>query len=121
MGHKNIHRKFGREADHRMAMLKNQVISLVEHGRIHTTDAKAEEVHVLVERIVTLGKRGDLHARRLAYRTVPNRELISKIFDQLAVRFKDRPGGYTRIIKTAARVGDCAPMSILEFLPETNA
>jgi len=116
MRHKNIHKKFGREAQHRMAMLRNQVISLIEHERITTTDIKAKEVRKMAEKVITLGKRGDLHARRLAYKTVPNRVLIGKLFGEIAERFRTRPGGYTRILKIGQRHGDAAPVSILELL-----
>jgi len=116
MRHKNRFRKFGREHDHRVAMLNNLVISLIENGRIETTTAKAKEIRSIAEKVVTLGKRGDLHARRLAYKRIPNRVLISKIFGELAERFKTRPGGYTRIMHTQSRFGDNAPMSIIEFV-----
>jgi len=116
MRHKNIHRKFGREAQHRMAMLRNQVTSVIEHERITTTDMKAKEVRKMVEKVITLGKRGDIHSRRLAFKTVRNREMIAKLFGPIAERFATRPGGYTRILKIGNRHGDAAPMSILELL-----
>jgi large subunit ribosomal protein L17 len=117
MRHKNIHRKFGREAQHRMAMLRNQVTSVIEHERITTTDMKAKEVRKMVEKVITLGKRGDVHARRLAFKTVRSRDMIAKLFGEIAERFRTRPGGYTRIVKIGNRVGDAAPMSILELIP----
>jgi large subunit ribosomal protein L17 len=116
MRHKNTHRKFGREAQHRMAMLRNQVSSLIEHERITTTDMKAKEVRRIAEKVITLGKRGDIHARRVAFKTVRSRELIAKLFGPIAARFKTRPGGYTRIIKIGQRAGDAAPVSILELI-----
>ncbi|MCC6810352.1 MAG: 50S ribosomal protein L17 [Deltaproteobacteria bacterium] len=121
MRHQNIHRKFGREAQHRMAMLRNQVTSVLEHERITTTDMKAKEVRKMVEKVITLGKRGDVHARRLAFKTVRNREVIQKLFGEIAERFRTRPGGYTRILKIGNRVGDAAPMSILELLKADGA
>lgn len=117
MRHKNIHRKFGREAQHRMAMLRNQVMSVIEHERITTTDMKAKEVRKMVEKVITLGKRGDVHSRRLAFKTVRSRELLAKLFGEVAERFRTRNGGYTRILKIGNRVGDAAPMSILELIP----
>jgi len=117
MRHKNIHKKFGREAQHRMAMLRNQVLSVITHERITTTDVKAKEVRKMVEKVITLAKKGDLHARRIAFKTVPNRPAISKLFGEIADRFKTRKGGYTRIMKVGNRHGDAAPMSILELIP----
>jgi len=116
MRHGNIHKKFGREAQHRMAMLHNQVLSLIQVERITTTDVKAKEVRKIVEKVITLGKKGGIHNRRIAYKTVPNREAIAKVFGPLAERFKTRPGGYTRILKIGNRHGDAAPMSLLMFL-----
>jgi len=117
MRHKNIHRKFGREAQHRMAMLRNAVSSLIEHERIQTTDMKAKEIRPIVEKVLTLGKNGDVASRRTAFKTVRNRTLIAKIFGPLAERFATRPGGYTRIIKIGQRHGDAAPVSFIELLP----
>jgi large subunit ribosomal protein L17 len=117
MRHKNTHRKFGREAQHRMAMLRNQVSSLIEHERIQTTDMKAKEVRRIAEKVITLGKKGDVHARRVAFKTVRSRDLVAKLFGPLADRFRTRPGGYTRIIKIGQRVGDAAPVSYLELIP----
>ena len=121
MRHKNIHRKFGREHQHRMAMLRNQVTSLFIHERIHTTDAKAKEIRGIAEKVITLGKRGDLHARRIAFRTVRDKEVLHKIFGSLAERFRTRPGGYTRVLKLGQRLGDMAPLSMIELLPDPNA
>ena len=118
MRHGNIHRKFGREAQHRMAMLRNQVSSVIEHERITTTDAKVKEVRKMVEKVITLGKRGDVHARRVAFKTVRSRELLAKLFGPIAERFRTRPGGYTRIVKIGNRAGDAAPVSILELLQD---
>jgi len=117
MRHKNIHRKFGREAQHRMAMLRNAVSSLIEHERIKTTDMKAKEIRPIVEKVITLGKRGDVASRRVAFKTVRSRDLIAKLFGPIAERFANRPGGYTRIIKIGQRHGDAAPVSFIELLP----
>jgi len=101
-----------------MSMLRNQVMSLIEHERIQTTTAKAKDVRKIAEKVITLGKRGDVHARRIAFQTVRDRELIGKVFGPLAERFRTRPGGYTRILKVGNRDGDAAPMALLELLPE---
>jgi large subunit ribosomal protein L17 len=99
-----------------LAMYRNLVTSLLEYERIETTDAKAKGVRRIAERMITLGKRGDLHARRRALRVIRSRKVTAKIFDDLAERFRDRPGGYTRIVKVRNRVGDAAPMSIIELV-----
>ena len=103
----------GRSPSHRLAMYRNLVTSLLEYERIETTDAKAKGVRRIAERMITLGKRGDLHARRRALRVIRSRKVTAKVFDDLAERFRDRPGGYTRIVKVRNRVGDAAPMSII--------
>jgi large subunit ribosomal protein L17 len=97
-------------------MYRNLVTSLLDHERVETTDAKAKEVRRLADRMITLGKRGDLHARRRALRVIRRREVAAKVFDELALRYKDRPGGYTRVLKTRVRVGDAAAMSIVELV-----
>ena len=106
----------GRSPSHRLAMYRNLVTSLLEYERIETTDAKAKGVRRIAERMITLGKRGDLHARRRALRVIRSRKVTAKVFDDLAERFRDRPGGYTRIVKVRNRVGDAAPMSIIELV-----
>jgi large subunit ribosomal protein L17 len=106
----------GRSSSHRQAMYRNLVTSLLEHERIETTDSKAKGVRQLAERMITLGKRGDLHARRRALRVIRSRDVAAKVFDDLAERFRDRPGGYTRIVKSRYRVGDAAAMSIIELV-----
>jgi len=121
MRHKNTNRKFGREHQHRMAMLRNQVTSLLTHERIHTTEAKAKEIRGIAEKVITLGKKGDLHARRIAFRTVRDKEVLHKVFGELADRFRTRPGGYTRVLKLGQRLGDMAPLSLIELLPDPNA
>lgn len=97
-------------------MYRNLVTSLLEHGRVRTTDAKAKGVRALAEKMITLGKRGDLHARRRAMRVIRTRDVAAKVFDELAERFRDRPGGYTRILKLGIRTGDAASMSIIELV-----
>jgi large subunit ribosomal protein L17 len=121
MRHRVVAGVLGRSPSHRLAMYRNMVTSLLEHERIETTDAKAKGVRRLAERMITLGKRGDLHARRRALRVIRSRSVTAKVFDDLAERFRDRPGGYTRIIKVRNRVGDAAPMSIIELVGGTEA
>ena len=111
----------GRSASHRLAMYRNMVTSLLEQERIETTGAKAKGVRQLAERMITLGKRGDLHARRTALRTVRSKEVTAKLFDELADRYKDRTGGYTRIIKLGNRNGDAAPVSVIELVDRPEA
>jgi large subunit ribosomal protein L17 len=97
-------------------MYRNLVTSLFQFERVETTDAKAKEVRRLADRMITLGKRGDLHARRRALRVIREREVTAKVFGELAERYRDRPGGYTRVLKTRIRVGDAAPLSIVELV-----
>ena len=121
MRHRKDHRKLGRSNAHRKAMLRNLATSLLEHEEVRTTDAKAKEVRRIAERMITLGKRGTLHARRQALRTIRSREVAVRVFDVLADRYNDRPGGYTRILKLGRRPGDNAPMSLVQLLPEDEA
>jgi large subunit ribosomal protein L17 len=116
MRHRVDARKLGRTSAHRKAMFRNLVTSLLEHERIQTTDAKAKELRRIADRMITLGKRGSLHARRRALRVIRDREVAAKVFDDLAQRFRERAGGYTRIVKLARRVGDAAPMSVIELV-----
>jgi len=116
MRHRVHARKLGRSPSHRIAMYRNLVTSLLDHERVETTDAKAKEVRRLADRMITLGKRGDLHARRRALRVIRRREVAAKVFGELALRYKNRPGGYTRVLKTRVRVGDAAAMSIVELV-----
>ena len=109
-------RKLGRTASHRRALLRNQVTSLVLHGRIETTEAKAKAIKPLADKMVTLGKRGDLHARRQAAAFLKQPEAVKRLFDEIAPKYEDRNGGYTRIIKTGPRRGDAAPMAIIEWV-----
>jgi len=116
MRHRKSGRKLGRSTSHRRALFRNLVTSLLEHERIETTDAKAKDLRRVAERMITLGKRGDLHARRLAMRTIQSKVVTAKVFEVLAERFRDREGGYTRVMKVRTRVGDAAPMSIIELV-----
>lgn len=116
MRHKVRGRKFGRERDHRRLLMRNLVTSLVEHGRINTTQAKAKELRGLAERLITYGKKDTIHHRRLAYKVLQNRDLVKKVFDELAPRYQSTEGGYTRVLKNGYRKGDCAPMAIIEFV-----
>jgi large subunit ribosomal protein L17 len=102
-------------------MYRNLVTSLFEHERVRTTDAKAKGVRSLAEKMITLGKRGDLHARRRALRVIRRREVAAKVFDDLAERYRDRQGGYTRIVKLGIRPGDAAAMSIIELVESGEA
>ena len=113
----NVHgRKLGRTTAHRKAMFRNQLTSLIEHERIRTTLAKAKELRPLAERMITHGKKGGVHHRRLARRWLPDRTTVTKLFDEIAPRFEDRPGGYTRIVKLGPRKGDGAEMALLELV-----
>jgi len=118
MRHRKSGRKLNRTSAHRKAMMRNMVTSLLDHERIETTDAKAKELRGLADRMITLGKRGDLHARRQALSVIRSKEITAKLFDELAARFRDRPGGYTRVIKLGNRVGDAAPISIIELVED---
>lgn len=116
MRHKVAGRLFGRTANQRKALLRGLVTALVEHQRIETTIAKAKEAKKIAERLVTLGKRGDLHAKRLALSTIPNRAIVVKLFDEIAPRFAARNGGYLRIVNSRRRLNDRAQMAVLEFV-----
>jgi large subunit ribosomal protein L17 len=121
MRHRNAGRKLGRTSAHRRALLRNLVTALLEHEQIETTDAKAKEVRRVAERMITLGKRGSLHARRRALRVVRSREVASKLFEELAQRYRERAGGYTRVLKVRRRVGDAAPLSLIELVDRVEA
>jgi large subunit ribosomal protein L17 len=116
MRHLKKGRSLGRKSSHRKALLCNLAVSILTNGRVRTTEAKAKEVRGLVDRIITWGKRGDVHARRLAARQVRSRTIVKKVFDELAPRYRDRPGGYTRIMKMGFRHGDNAPEVIMELV-----
>ena len=116
MRHRIKGRKLNRTAAHRRALMRNMATSLFRHGRIETTTAKAKELRPYAERLITLAKRGDLHARRLVARKIADRQVLGALFDDIAPRFSDRPGGYTRILKLGARKGDAADMSLIELV-----
>jgi large subunit ribosomal protein L17 len=113
--------KLGRKAEHRNLLLANQVCSLIEHNRIKTTLAKAKAVRPYAERMVTLGKRGDLHARRLAFAFLRQKDAVRKLFAEVAPRAGARQGGYVRIIKLGPRLTDAAPMAFLEWVDQPAA
>lgn len=116
MRHRKRGRQLGRTASHREAMLRNLAVSLFRHGRISTTREKAKELRPYAERLITLAKRGDLHARRLAARKVNDRDVLFTLFDSIGPRFAERPGGYTRVLKTGHRLGDGAEMALIELV-----
>ena len=116
MRHQKKTVKLGRTAEHRKALLANQVCSLIEHQRIKTTLAKAKAVRPLAEKMVTLGKNGSLHARRTALAVLRQKDAVKKLFDDIAPRSADRKGGYTRIIKLGQRKSDAAPVAFLEWV-----
>ena len=116
MRHHRAGKKLGRDASHRKALYANLAGSLIEHGRIKTTEAKAKAVRPFAEQMITLGKRGDLHARRLALAELRSQDVVHVLFAEVAPRFADRPGGYTRIVKLGPRQGDAAQMVFLELV-----
>lgn len=118
MRHNNSGRRLGRTTSHRVAMFRNMVTSLLNHERIITTDAKAKEIRSVAEKMITLGKRGDLHAHRQAASYIREKSVVTKLFSTIAPRYKDRQGGYTRIIKLEQRLGDAASMSVIELVEE---
>ncbi len=118
MRHMKKGSKLNRTASHRRALMSNLITALITHERIRTTKAKAREVRPLAEKMITFAKRGDLHARRQVLRLIKDKEAVTKLFDILGARFKDRPGGYTRILKMENRNGDNAEMALLELVAE---
>ena len=118
MRHHKSGKRLGRNTPHRNAMLRNMVTSLLEHEKITTTDARAKELRKVVDRMITLGKRGDLHARRQVLNVIRDQKVVAKLFELIGPRYKDRPGGYTRIIKVGSRLGDNAPQSIIALVEE---
>lgn len=116
MRHRKAGRKLGRTSTHRDAMLRNMVTSLLEQERIVTTVPKAKEARRVAEQMITLGKRGDMHARRQALSYIRSKAIVAKLFDELSSQYAERQGGYTRIIRTGTRAGDAAPMAILELV-----
>jgi large subunit ribosomal protein L17 len=122
--HQRSGRKLGRDASHRKALYSNLTGALIEHGRIKTTVAKAKEVRPIAEQMITLGRRGGVHARRQALKFLRSQDVVHKLFDDVGPRFKDRDGGYSRIVRIGPRLGDAAEMAYLElvdFSPEPRA
>ncbi|MEO7986019.1 MAG: 50S ribosomal protein L17 [Gemmatimonadales bacterium] len=118
MRHRAKGRQLSRTSSHRRALLNNMATSLFEHGRIVTTEAKAKELRPFAEKLITLARRGDLHARRLVERRIKSRETLSRLFSEIGPRFAARPGGYTRILKLGHRDGDGADVARIELLSE---
>jgi large subunit ribosomal protein L17 len=116
MRHACAGRQFGRDSSHRKALLRMLVTALLKHEKIETTTAKAKEIRPLAEKMITLGKRGDLHARRQAISFIHDEDVVSSLFAQIAPRFSSRNGGYTRITPTRNRAGDAAPMAVIELV-----
>jgi large subunit ribosomal protein L17 len=118
MRHNNTGRSLGRNSSHRAAMMRNMVTSLIEHENITTTVTRAKELRKLAEKMISLGKRGDLHARRQAMQVIRDGKVVGKLFEMIGPRYENRPGGYTRILKTGNRLGDNAPVCIIELVEE---
>ena len=116
MNHGKVYRKLGRKPEHRKAMFANMSAALIKHEQITTTLPKAKELRPIVEKLITLGKRGDLHARRQAIGQIRDVAMVKKLFDVLGPRYKDRKGGYCRILKAGFRYGDNAPVAVIEFV-----
>jgi large subunit ribosomal protein L17 len=121
MHHLKSGRKLSRSSSHRWALMRNLITSLLREEKIRTTDPKAKELRRWADRVITLGKQGSLHARRQALGIVQDKSVVRKLFDTIAPRFKDRPGGYTRIIKIGWRRGDAAPVSLIELVGDDGA
>jgi large subunit ribosomal protein L17 len=121
MRHRKAGRNLSRDTSHRKAMLRNMMTSLFKHEQLETTDAKAKELRPLAEKMITLAKRGDLHARRQALAAFQDKAVAHRLFDELKERFLNRQGGYVRIVKKENRKGDGAPISIIQLLPEEGA
>lgn len=116
MRHRKAGKRLGRTTSHRKAMVRNMVTSVLEHERIVTTTPKAKEVRKVVDKMITLAKRGDLHARRQALSVIRDKSVVAKLFSELRDTYMDRNGGYTRVIRTGNRIGDAASMAILELV-----
>ncbi|RMH36275.1 MAG: 50S ribosomal protein L17 [Nitrospirae bacterium] len=121
MRHRKKGRQLGRNTKHRWALYRNLATSLVEHERIETTEAKAKELRGIADKLVTLGKAGTLHARRQALQVLRTKETVAKLFNELAKRYANKDGGYTRIIRTRRRRGDAAELVAIEFVERTEA
>ncbi len=118
MRHRRIGRKLGVVTKHRVALFRNMVTDFLRHGRIETTDTRAKELKRIAEKLITTAKRQTLHTRRQAASVIRDKEVLKKLFDEIAKKYKDRPGGYTRIVKLGVRRGDNAPISIIELVEE---
>jgi large subunit ribosomal protein L17 len=118
MRHMKSGKRLGRNTSHRKAMMRNMVTSLFEHEKITTTDARAKELRKMAEKLITMARRGDLHSRRLVMQVVRDKNVVARLFDEIAPRYKERPGGYTRIIKLGHRSGDNASLSVIELVEE---
>ncbi len=118
MRHKSAGRRLGRTTSHRVAMFRNMVTSFLDHEKITTTDAKAKEIRSIAEKMITLGKKGDLDAMRQSASYIRVKKVVTKLFAAIAPRYKERAGGYTRIIKLGLRPGDNAPLSVIELVEE---
>ena len=116
MRHRQSGRKLNRTSSHRKSLFKNMAQALLKHEQIVTTLPKAKELKRVVEKLITLGKKGNLHSRRLAFNQIRDKEMVSKLFDSLAKRYSDRKGGYTRVLKAGFRYGDSAPMAVIELV-----
>ena len=116
MRHNKIGRKLGRKTAHRKALMSNLASALITHKRIKTTDAKAKELRMYIEPLVTFAKKGDLHSRRQVLKKIKHKSIVRELFDNIAPTFSNRNGGYTRIIKLGFRDNDCAPISMIEFV-----
>ena len=116
MRHLKSKRKLNKTSSHRKAMLGNMAVALIKHEQIQTTLPKAKELSPFVDKLITLGKKGDLASRKKAYSILPEKQWTSKIFDELSERYKDRDGGYTRVLKAGFRYGDSAPMAVIELV-----
>jgi large subunit ribosomal protein L17 len=116
MRHRNAHRKLNRKHEHRRAMFANMAAALIKHEQIVTTLPKAKDLRPIIEKLITLGKRGDLHARRQAIAQIQDVPMVKKLFEVLGPRYKDRNGGYTRVLKAGYRYGDSAPVAVIEFV-----
>ncbi len=120
MRHRKKGRQLSRSVPHRRATLRNMATSLFQHGRIETTTAKAKELRPYAERLITLARKGDVHSRRLAARRIQDREVLGKLFDDIGPGFRERPGGYTRILKLGHRRGDAAEMALIELVSHAS-
>ena len=118
MRHQKTGRQLNRNSSHRKAMFRNMVVSLLDHESIKTTDAKAKELRKYADKLITLAKKGDLSARRRARVMINDKDVLNKLFEVLGARYKDRPGGYTRIVKLGLRPGDNAPLSVIQLVQE---